>query len=235
MRRKTIPSFTVFWALMLRKHPGNSGSILSAWVFMSLFLVGLCVLFPQRISPYAQEGGAIETVAALGLICAGIAACGAFKGFARIYIALGCLLLAERELDSDTFSENSLIHRLLDSIDALLDHTILQACLLLILLGGVAWHGFSAAWGAWKRRSEAFRLFLAAGTVAIVAQGFEELAEFYSAAQDQENFMRLFIVEEMLEMMFSVGLLVSILMGWRETKGSENTYDTAIEPAGNSS
>jgi len=216
---------------MPHEHAGNGRLILWAWALVSLVLVGLCILFPNRIDPHAQEGGVIETVAALTLICAGIAAFAGFKGFARLYIPLGCFLLAERELDSDTFDENGLIHGLLTMIDAFLDQTAVQLCMLLILLGGVAWHGGAAAWQAWKRRSVAFRLFLVAGSMAAVAQGFEELVELRSAGLARAYYVRLFIVEEMLEMLFSVGLLIAVLMVLRETNRRSSAHDTAAEPA----
>lgn len=200
-----------------------------------LAAVGLCcvallaaiTIWPIEASAFNQEGGVIETVSAAGLFVAGIAAFYRFPGVRRLYIGLVCLLLAERELEASIYTTGSVPFVILDGLDIILDVTLVRILLAVLVLGGIVTHGIPCGWRALKLRAPFLLVFVLAGTAAVVAQLLEEMAGFYGASLSLTMATRLFVLEETLEMFFSIGLLASVLIGWpklltEETKDEPN-------------
>lgn len=191
---------------------------------MALFLC-VVILWPMQAAAFNQEGGLIETISAAGLFAAGIAALFRFPGFSRSYIALVCLLLAERELEADIYAEGSAPFFVLNGLDNLLDMTAVRVVLALLVIGGIIWHGGPNAWRAVKLRAPFLKVFLLAGAAAVIAQLLEEVSGLYDGELSATMATRLFVLEETLEMYFSIGILASVLMGWPKSQIDENTHD----------
>ncbi|WP_050603287.1 hypothetical protein [Ruegeria sp. 6PALISEP08] len=194
-------------------------------VLLASALVVTVLIWPGHVAGYNQEGGVIETVSAAGLFAAGLVALWRYRGFCRSYIGLTFLLLAERELEADIYSKDSLPFMLLDSLDVFLDISWVRVALVLIMLGGAIWHGIPTGLRAFKRRNLSLMVFFAAGCVAVIAQLLEEYAGLYSGALSDLMKVRLFVLEETLEMFFSIGILASVLIGWPKTQSNGTTHD----------
>ncbi len=196
-------------------------------VALLLALVFLCAIaiWPLQASAFNQEGGLIETISAAALFVAGLAALVRYPGITRLYIALVCLLLAERELEAEVYAEGSLPFLVLDGLDTLLDMTAVRIVLAVIILGGVIWHGIPNGWRAFKQRAPFLMVFLLAGTVAVIAQLLEEVSGLFDENLSVTMATRLFVMEETLEMYFSIGILAAVLIGWPKSKAEEIQND----------
>ena len=100
----------------------------------------------------------------------------------------------------------------------------------MIVLGGVVWHGIPNAWRALKARAPFLLVFLLAGMAAVVAQGLEEISSAMGAEMSQVMAIRLFALEETLEMFFSIGILAAVLIGWPKTKTDETIDERIATP-----
>ncbi|WP_170349320.1 hypothetical protein [Ruegeria atlantica] len=198
----------------------------AALVLAVLVLCAISV-WPRQAEAFNQEGGLIETGSAAALLVAGIAALVRYRGISRLYIGVVLLLLAERELEADIYAVDSVPYFILHGMDVLLDMTIVRVILAVIVLGGVVWHGVPNGWRALKERAPFLLVFFLAGMCAVVAQGLEEVS---SALGDQMTTImatRLFVLEETLEMFFSIGILAAVLIGWPKSK-PDGTSDEQI-------
>ena len=200
------------------------------WGVSALLGLLLCAvaIWPVQAEAFNQEGGLIETVSAIALFTAGLAALVRFPGIRRLYIGVVCLLLAERELESDIYEKGSLPFQILDGFDGLLDMTVVRIVLAIIVVGGLIWHGVPNGWRAVKVRAPFLVVFVLAGIAAVTAQGLEAISSAYSADMSVDMIARLFVMEETLEMFFSIGILASVLMGWPKTRIEETSNDTYI-------
>lgn len=203
------------------------------WFWASLAVAALLLvaisLWPSQAEALNQEGGLIETVSAACLFVAGIAALVRFRGLERLYIGLVCLLLAERELEADIYAVGTAPFFVLNELDRLLDMTVVQVVLAILVLGGLVWHGIPTLWRAVKLRAPFLSVFVLAGLVAVVTQGLEEFSDIYEASLSPMMITRLFVLEETLEMYFSIGILASVLIGWPKepTEVTPNDRDAA--------
>lgn len=214
-------------------QPVSAGSgPLIARVGLGLAVLLLCAVavWPQQASAFNQEGGLIETLSAAALFAAGLAALVRYRGVTRLYIGVVCLLLAERELEADIYAEGSLPFMLLSSLDTLLDMTVVRIVLAIVVIGGAVWHGIPNGWRAFRQRAPFMLIFLLAGTVAVIAQLLEEVSGFFDASLSATMATRLFVLEETLEMYFSVGILTAVLIGWPKTKTEEMPNDPNRKP-----
>ncbi|NOD68131.1 hypothetical protein [Ruegeria sp. HKCCD7303] len=188
-------------------------------------LVSVILVWPEFAAKFNHEGGPIETVSAAGLFVAGLAALWRYRGVTRAYIGLTCLLLAERELEADIYSEGSLPFAILHGLDVFLDIVWVRVALILLVLGGAIWHGIPTGWRAFKQRNLSLIVFVAAGCAAVTAQLLEEFVGLYSGALSDLMQVRLFVLEETLEMFFSIGILASVLIGWPKTQSNGTPHD----------
>ncbi len=202
------------------------------WLWGALAFLGLVLcavaIWPVQAEAFSQEGGLIETVSAIALFTASLAALVRFPGIKRLYIGIVCLLLTERELESDIYEKGSLPFLILDGLDGLLDITVVRIVLAIIVVGGLIWHGIPNGWRAVKARAPFLVVFVLAGTTTVVAQGLEAISSAYSAEMSVNMIARLFVMEEALEMFFSIGILASVLIGWPKTRIEETSNDTYI-------
>ncbi|WP_170473076.1 hypothetical protein [Ruegeria arenilitoris] len=198
-------------------------------LFVIVFLTAISI-WPHQASTLNQEGGLIETASAAALLAAGFAALWRYPGLGRLYIGLVCLLLAERELEADIYAHDSLAFWALSGLDNLLDLTIIRLALAVIVIGGLFWHGLPNAWRAFKQKAPFLIIFVLAGSAAVVAQLIEEMSGMLSAGLSETMLVRLFVLEETLEMFFSIGILAAVLIGWPKTEIDETSYDIAPEP-----
>ncbi|NOD62757.1 MULTISPECIES: hypothetical protein [unclassified Ruegeria] len=205
-------------------HAGYSRLALWGVVALACALVGVVLVWPEFAATFNQEGGPIETLSAAGLFVAGLAALWRYRGISRAYIGLTCLLLAERELEADIYSEGSLPFTILHGLDVFLDVTWVRVALVTLVLGGAVWHGIPTGWRAFKQRNLSLMVFIAAGSAAVIAQLLEEFSGLYAGALSDLMMVRLFVLEETLEMFFSIGILVAVLIGWPKTQ-SNGTHD----------
>lgn len=199
-------------------------------VYASVLAIAILVLTAVSIWPVQalalnQEGGLFETMSAAALFVAGLAALWRYPGLSRLYIGLVCLLLAERELEAEIYSVGSLPYWALNSLDTVLDMTLIRVALGVIVIGGVVRHGAPSAWQAIKQRAPFFAVFVLAGILAVVAQVLEEVSGIYSADLTALMRVRFFVLEETLEMFFSIGILASVLIGWPKPASEETLYD----------
>ena len=190
-----------------------------------VLVLAAVVVWPLQAFGLNQEGGPIETISAAALFTAGIAALYRFPGVTRLYIGLVCLLLAERELEADIYATDSLPYWILNGLDTVLDMTLVRVVLAVLVLGGLVWHGVPSAWRAFRQRAPFLLVFFLAGMSAFVAQVLEELSGAFSAELSQIMMMRLFVLEETLEMFFSIGILAAVLIGWPKSKTEETPDD----------
>ena len=197
------------------------------FVGLSLAVSFLCVvmIWPIPASAFNHEGGLIETISAAALFLAGLVALMRYRGISRLYIALVCLLLAERELEADVYTEGRLPFIILDALDTLLDVTAVRIVLTVVILGGILWHGIPNSIRAFKIRAPFLKVFFLAGSVAVLAQLLEELSGIFDESLSVEMAVRLFVMEETLEMYFSIGILAAVLIGWPKSKSEEKQYD----------
>ncbi|MCA0927589.1 hypothetical protein [Ruegeria profundi] len=185
----------------------------------------LCAIsiWPMQAAALNQEGGLIETGSAAALLAAGVAALVRYRGISRFYIGVVCLLLAERELEADVYATGSLPYQILNGFDVMLDMTLVRVVLAVVVLGGVFWHGVPNAWQALKIRAPFLMVFILAGMLAVVAQGLEEISSAFGDEMTMVMVVRLFALEETLEMYFSIGILAAVLIGWPKTKTDETS------------
>ena len=204
------------------------------WMALALAAVVLCAIaiWPMQAARLNQEGGLIETGSAVTLFTAGLVALIRFPGIKRLYIATVCLLLAERELESDIYASDSIAFQILDGLDWILDLNPVRVVLAIVVLGGLVWHGVPTGWRAVKIRAPFLVVFVLAGGAAVAAQVFEAISGAYGASMTTQMTTRLFALEETLEMFFSIGILASVLMGWPKSMIEETAHDTFIRPGG---
>ncbi|MBO9410173.1 MULTISPECIES: hypothetical protein [unclassified Ruegeria] len=207
---------------------GSKGQIYfglpAALAAMALVLVVISI-WPEQASRFNQEGGVIETGSAFALLAAGFAAFYRFPGVKRLYIGVVCLLLAERELEADVYSVGTFPHTILSGLDVMLDMTAVRIVLAVIVLGGLIWHGVPTGWRALKARAPFLLVFFLAGMSAVVAQLLEEVSGMMGADMSQTMILRLFVLEETLEMFFSIGILAAVLIGWPKANTEETVND----------
>jgi hypothetical protein len=201
-----------------------------ALALMAVVLVVISI-WPEQASVFNQEGGLIETCSAFALLAAGLGAFYRFPGVKRLYIGVVCLLLAERELEADIYSVGTLPHSILSALDAMLDMTVVRLVLAVIVLGGLIWHGIPTGWRAFKARAPFLLVFFLAGMSAVVAQLLEEVSGMMSADLSEIMMLRLFVLEETLEMFFSIGILAAVLIGWPKAKTEETVNDRQPDPS----
>ena len=190
-----------------------------------VMLLGAIVIWPEQAAFFNQEGGLFETVSAVCLFVAGVVALWRYPGVTRLYIGLTFLLLAEREFEESVYLEGSLPFLILAGLDAMLDMTMIRVVLACVILGGVIWHGIPTGWRAVKQRVPFMIVFIAAGCLAVIAQLLEEYTGLHSDALSTVMKTRLFVMEETLEMFFSIGILASVLIGWPKSKSDETSHD----------
>ncbi len=203
-----------------------------AAIVMAVVILCAISIWPMQAAVFNQEGGLIETASAVALFVAGIVALVRFRGISRLYIGLVLLLLAERELEADIYAVDSLPYFVLNGLDVLLDMTIVRVVLAVIVLGGVAWHGAPNAWRAFKQKAPFLLVFFIAGMSAVVAQILEEVSSAIGDEMSVVMATRLFVLEETLEMFFSIGILAAVLIGWPKsgTEGTMNDQQPKSDP-----
>jgi len=219
-----FPTGKVFPANRLGFGPGRF--VFRAAMVLAGLLLAFVVFWPLQASALNQDGGPFETISAAALFAAGLAALYRFPGITRMYIGLVCLLLAERELEADIYAIGSMPHTVLSGLDVALDMTLVRIVLAVVVLGGIVWHGVPNGWRALKIRAPFLLVFFLAGMSAVVAQGLEEINSAFSASLSQIMTVRLFVMEETLEMFFSIGILSAVLIGWPKSKAEETMNDT---------
>ncbi|WP_282153769.1 hypothetical protein [Ruegeria atlantica] len=202
--------------------------------YVSVLLIAILILAAVSIWPVQalalnEEGGLFETISAAALFASGLAALWRYPGITRLYIALVCLLLAERELEAEIYPVDSLPYWVLNGLDSVLDMTSVRIVLAVIVIGGALWHGAPTAWRAAKRRAPFFVIFVLAGLLAVTAQLLEEFSGIYQADLSTLMTVRLFVLEETLEMFFSIGILASVLIGWPKSDAEETLNDLDLE------
>ena len=214
---------------LLHRRRGTSSyrSALRSALVLATLILCVEVTWPFEAAAFNQEGGLIETISAVGLFAAGLVALVRYPGVNRMYVGLVCLLLAERELEASIYVDGNAPFALLAGLDSLLDLTIVQVLLLVLVVGGVIWHGIPRGWRALRLRAPFLMVFMVAGAIAVIAQVLEEVAGLYSAELSEVMAMRAFVLEETFEMFFSIGVLSSVLIGWPnpEIKGIVHTQD----------
>ena len=186
-------------------------------------------IWPRQAAVFNQEGGPIETLSAGCLLLAGLVALVKFQGFKRLYIGLICLLLSERELEAEIYLDGTLFHSVLSGLDDVLDIALVRVALLVTICAGLLLHGTPVALLAMKQRTPSFFVFLGAGMCALVAQILEEISSAFDDVMHPLMVMRLFVLEETLEMFFAAGILAAVLIGWPKSKSegvSNGTGDT---------
>lgn len=197
-------------------------------VLSGVVLLGAVGIWPEQALVFNQEGGLFETISAACLFAAGVAALWRYPGVTRLYIGLTFLLLAERELEAGVYPEGSLPFLILDGLDVVLDVTLVRVVLACVVLGGVIWHGIPTGWCAVKQRASFLIVFIAAGCLAVIAQLLEEFTGLHGQALSSVVKTRLFVMEETLEMFFSIGILASVLIGWSKSNSDETSHDKDI-------
>ncbi len=213
--------------LMSRGRGAPAVFALLAIVFLVLAAV---VLWPQQALAFNQEGGLFETISAAALVSAGLAALWRYPGLSRLYIALVCLLLAERELEADIYPVESIPYGILSGLDTLLDLTAVRVVLAVIVIGGAIWHGLPNALRALKLRAPFILIFIGSGLLAVIAQLFEEVSGMSGVNLSETMMVRLFVLEETLEMFFSIGILAAVLIGWPKSEIEETSNDPELRP-----
>lgn len=204
---------------------GVGESVVYAAAALVVLVLGFVAFWPEQAAVFNQEGGLFETISAVGLLSAGLVALYRFRGLSRLYIGLVCLLLAERELEAEVYAPGSGLFELLNGLDALLDMTVVRVVLAVLVLGGLVWHGIPNGWRAFRQKAPFLVVFVLAGMAAVIAQVLEEVAGAYSSQLSATMVARLFVLEETLEMFFSIGIFASVLIGWPKARTEETTDD----------
>ncbi|MES0823769.1 hypothetical protein [Ruegeria sp. SCP11] len=216
--------------------PLNSGGFgtdrfaFRAAIFLAAMVLCAIWVWPMQAAVFNQEGGLIETGSAVALLGSGLAAFYRYPGISRLYIGVVLLLLAERELEADIYAVDSVAYAVLSGLDDLLDMTIVRVVLAVVVLGGFVLHGVPSAWRALKARAPFLLVFFLAGMSAVVAQGLEEVSSAFGADMSDIMVTRLFVLEETLEMFFSIGILAAVLIGWPKTKAEEISNEQTARP-----
>lgn len=221
--KEDYPAGAVFSARHISYGSGRGFATVA--LIAAVLVLAAVSIWPMQALPFNHEGGLFETISAAALFSAGIAALWRFPGVSRLYIGLVCLLLAERELESDIYAVDSIPFALLNGLDALLDMTVVRIGLAVVVLGGLAWHGAPNAWRALKQRAPFLMVFVLAGCAAVVAQLLEESSGMFSADLSATMLVRLFVLEETLEMFFSIGILAAVLIGWPKSDREETSHE----------
>ena len=208
---------------------GTKGGALVGSLSLAVVLLCVIMIWPLQAAAFNQEGGLIETISATALLAAGLVALVRFPGLSRLYIALVCLLLAERELEAEVYTEGSVLFVVLEWLDLLLDATTVRIALGVIVIGGLLWHGIPNGVRALKIRAPFLMVFALAGSVAVLAQILEEVSGFFSESLSVTMATRLFVLEETLEMYFSIGILAAVLIGWPKIRSEEIQNDKRSE------
>lgn len=214
------------WNLPVRFAPATGVAATHCVLLGTLLFCGAGVLWPTWAIAHVDEGGIVEVTSALMLFLASVAALLTLKGLPRIYISLGCFLLAEREIDTGIFAADSPLIAVLDALDGMLEPTWIRILLGGILIFGTVWHGIPTLWKAWKARAPFLTVFAVAVLAVVVAQFVDEIARPKHTDFSKLTLMRLYVVEETLEMLFSIGIFASILIGWRKSNLQERLHDT---------
>ncbi len=201
-----------------------------AAIFMAVLVLCAIWVWPMQAAAFNQEGGLIETGSAVALLISGLAALYRYPGISRLYIGVVLLLLAERELEADIYAVDSVTYAVLGGLDDLLNMTIVRVVLAVVVLGGVVLHGVPNAWRALKARAPFLLVFFLAGMSAVVAQGLEEVSSAFGADMSDIMVTRLFVLEETLELFFSIGILAAVLIGWPKTKAEETSNEQTASP-----
>lgn len=209
---------------------GTDRFVFRAALVVAVLILIVIAIWPMQASVFNQEGGPFETISAAALFAAGLAALYRFPGLKRLYIGLVCLLLAERELEADVYAVDSLPYSVLHGLDVLLDMTVVRVVLSVLVLGGLFWHGVPNAWRALKQRAPFLLVFFLAGMCAVVAQSLEEISSAFDTEMSVIMVTRLFVLEETLEMFFSIGILAAVLIGWPKSEAEENADDQTAKP-----
>lgn len=204
---------------------GPERLVYASVLFAALVVLAAVCIWPIQALPFNEEGGLFETISAAALFAAGLVALWRYPGISRLYIGLVCLLLAERELEADIYPVDSVPYWVLNGLDGLLDMTLVRIILAVLVVGGVVWHGVPNAWRAVKRRVPFFVIFVLTGMLAVIAQLIEEVSGIYSADLSAIMMVRFFVLEETLEMFFSIGILTSVLIGWPKSDSEETLND----------
>ena len=202
----------------------NGRTIFGGFMVAAIALSVAVWLWPMQAAAYNEEGGPIETTTAVSLFAAGIVALVRYSGIERLYIAVVCFLLAEREMEADIYVSDSLSFWALDTLDTVLDMTLVRIVLGVIVLGGLILHGIPKGWQAVKMRAPFIKVFLLAGALAVLAQVLEEVTQVPAFALSDVMAVRLFALEETLEMFFSIGIFASVLIGWPKRQIEESTH-----------
>ncbi len=184
------------------------------------------VFWPKWAIVHVDEGGIVEITSAVMLFAAAVAALVTLKGLPRIYISLGCFLLAEREIDTEIFAANSQFVGFFVTLDSMLEPTLVRILLGGILIFGVVWHGIPTLWKAWKAKAPFLSVLALAILAVVVAQVVDEIARPKHTDFSKLALMRFYVVEETLEMLFSIGIFASVLIGWRKSNLQESPHDT---------
>lgn len=201
-----------------------------AALVMAVVILCAISVWPMQAAAFNQEGGLIETGSAAALLVAGVAALVRYRGISRIYIGVVLLLLAERELEADVYAVDTVPYAILNGLDVLLDMTLVRIVLAVIVLGGVVWHGVPNGWRALKERAPFLMVFFLAGMSAVVAQGLEEVSSAIGDEMTTVMATRLFVLEETLEMFFSIGILAAVLIGWPKSKANGTSDEQIAKP-----
>ncbi|WP_170329432.1 hypothetical protein [Ruegeria arenilitoris] len=214
----------------LSSNKSKFGSVLSAAIVLGIVILCAISLWPMQAAEFNQEGGLIETGSAAALLAAGLVALYRYRGISRLYIGVVLLLLAERELEADIYAVDSTPYFILNGLDGLLDMTVVRVVLAVIVLGGLVWHGIPNGCRAFKERAPFLLVFFLAGMCAVIAQGLEEVSSAIGAEMTAVMATRLFVLEETLEMFFSVGILAAVLIGWPKAKADETIHEQTARP-----
>lgn len=222
-----IQAGTAFPAQQVVVGPDRAANV--SVLLIAILILAAVSIWPVQALDLNEEGGLFETISAAALFASGLAALWRYPGITRLYIALVCLLLAERELEAEIYPVDSLPYWVLNGLDSVLDMTSVRIVLAVIVIGGALWHGAPTAWQAVKRPAPFFVIFVLAGLLAVTAQLLEEVSGIYQADLSTLMTVRLFVLEETLEMFFSIGILVSVLIGWPKSDAEETLNDLDLE------
>lgn len=214
------------WALPVRFGPATRVAATHCALLATLLFCAAGVLWPSWAISHVDEGGFVEVTSAVMLFLAALAALLTLKGLPRIYISLGCFLLAEREIDTDIFVADNPLVAVFVTLDSMLEPTWVRLLLGGILIFGTVWHGIPTLWKAWKARAPFLSVFALAVLAVVVAQFVDEIARPKHTDFSKVTLMRLYVVEETLEMLFSIGIFASVLIGWRKSSLQERLHDT---------
>ncbi len=220
------------WNLPVRFAPETGVALAHCALLATLLFCVAGLFWPKWAIVHVDEGGIVEIVSAVMLFAASVAALATLKGLPRLYISLGCFLLAEREIDTEIFAADSQLVGFFNGLDSMLEPGWVRLVLGSILIFGVVRHGLPTLWKAWKAKAPFLSVFALAVFAVVVAQVVDEIARPKHTDFTKITLMRLYVVEETLEMLFSIGIFASVLIGWRKSQVQETPHDTpyAFEP-----